>query len=272
MKIRILLNVTLLLAAQLLSVNFAVADTRLITTGSSTVAPLISEIAKRYEDNHPGTRIDVETGGSTRGVTDARRGAVSFGMASRALKEDENDLQAHTIAWDGVAMIVNSANKIPELSSEQIRAIYRGEISNWKEVGGNDQDIVVVNKAQGRSTLELFLEHFELKAEEIKADTIIGDNQQGIKLISQNPSAIGYVSIGAAEFEAKNTGLLRHLPLDGVASTTENVKNGTYPLRRPLNLVTKGALSPAVSDFIKFATSNKVNDLIEELYFVPQSN
>lgn len=246
---------------------------RIMITGSSTIAPLMSELAQRYEVNHPELRIEVETGGSSRGIADARRGVVDFGMVSRVLKPEESDLRAYTVAWDGIAMIVHSSNTLSELSEAQVRAIYLGRIRNWKELGGEDRAIVVVHKAQGRSTLELFLEHFLLSAQEVRPSTIIGDNQQGIKLVSGNPSAIGYVSIGAAEYAANNGVSIRHLPLIGIESTRKNVQNGSYPLRRPLNLVVKGDLNrPEVKGFIDYCLSLEANDAIEEMFFVPLSH
>jgi len=126
-------------------------------TGSSTVAPLTLEIAKRYEQLHPGVRIDVQTGGSTRGIIDARRGLADIGMVSRRLKVSERDLEAHTIALDGISIILHRDNSVQTLSNEQIIKIYTGKISNWSSLGGPDQSITVVNKAEGRSTLALFL-------------------------------------------------------------------------------------------------------------------
>jgi len=174
------------------------ADNRLVLTGSSTVAPLALEIGKRFEQQNPGTRIDVQTGGSSRGINDVRTGLANIGMVSRALKVSETDLTAHTIALDGIGIILHRSNPIEALSDGQIKAIYTGQIRNWHEVGGQDRPITVVNKAEGRSTLELFLQYFTLKSSQIKARVVIGDNQQGIKTVSGNFGAIGYVSIGTA--------------------------------------------------------------------------
>ena len=253
------------------SVSVAADSSRVLTTGSSTVAPVIAELARIYEEKTPGVQIDVETGGSSRGVADALKGAVDFGMASRALKPEEEalGLRAITIAYDGIAIILHKENPVEQLSDSQIRAIYTGKITNWNEVGGSDGPIVVVNKAQGRSTLELFLEHFSLKPQDIRASSIIGDNQQGIKLVSKNPPAIGYVSIGAAEYEAKQGTSLKLLPLSGVEASITNVKNGTYPLVRPLNLVAKGELNESATAFIDFATSREALETVRKLYFVP---
>jgi phosphate transport system substrate-binding protein len=133
---------------------------KLMLTGSSTLAPLALEIAKRYEAGHPGVRIDVQTGGSSRGIADARSGVADIGMVSRALKSDESDLVAHAIARDSIAIIVHASNPVTELSADQIRSSYRGQLATWQAVGGPKRPITVINKAEGRSTLELFLQHF----------------------------------------------------------------------------------------------------------------
>ena len=242
---------------------------KLILTGSSTVAPLAQEIGQRFEVAHPGVRVDVQTGGSSRGIADARAGTATIGLVSRPLKADETDLTAHTIAFDGIGVILHATNPIDSLSDEQVRSIYRGETSRWSGVGGNDAAITVVNKAEGRSTLELFLAHYGLRSDEIQASVVIGDNEQGIKAVSTNPDAIGYVSVGAGEFAALDGVPIKLLPLGDVTPSTENIKRGVYPLSRPLNLVTKGAPDDMARQFIDFAQSTSVNDLITGLYYVP---
>jgi phosphate transport system substrate-binding protein len=123
---------------------------KLVLTGSSTVAPLAAEIGKRFESLHNNVRVDVQTGGSSRGVSDARAGLADIGMASRALKDDEKDLLSFTIALDGISVILNKANPVDSLNKQQIIDIYTGKIVNWKGLGGNDAPITVVNKAEGR--------------------------------------------------------------------------------------------------------------------------
>lgn len=242
---------------------------KLTITGSSTVAPLVAEISKRFEQLHPEVRIDVQTGGSSRGIADARSGLADIGMASRDLKSDETDIKGYAIARDGVGVIVNAANPIQSLTDAQIIDIYLGKITNWKDIGGNDSAITVVNKAEGRSTLELFAQHYKLKNSDIKASVIIGDNQQGIKTVAGNPGAIGYVSIGTAEFEAGQGTPIKLLPLGAVAATVENVQNASFPLSRPLNLVTKTEAKDLQKAFIEFARSKDVHDLVKEQFFVP---
>jgi phosphate transport system substrate-binding protein len=244
------------------------AGGKLVMTGASTIAPLAAEIAKRYESRHPGVQIDVQSGGSGRGINDARQGLADIGMVSRALKPDERDLTPFTIALDGISLIVHKSNPVRSLTNEQIVGIYTGKILSWKDVGGPDLPITVVNKAEGRSTLELFLHHFKLQNSQIKAQVVIGENQQAIKTAAGSRSAIAYVSIGSAEFEEQQGTPIKLLPTDGVAASVENVRKGSYPLMRPLNLVTRGAPSALQRDFIEYASSPAVADLVKEQFFV----
>jgi phosphate transport system substrate-binding protein len=266
--VRTLLAALCLLSSAMLMQTAAAAESRLVITGSSTVAPLVLEIAKRFESRNPGVRIDVQSGGSSRGIADARSGVAQIGMVSRALKADEGDLVAHTIAMDGIALIVHRSNPVSRLTDEQVRAVYRGEVSNWRDVGGPQRPITVVNKAEGRSTLELFLQHFGLKNSEVRAQVVIGENQQGIKTVAGNPGAVGYVSIGTADYEAAHGAAIRPLPMAGVEASVESVRGGRFPLSRPLNLVTAGRPGALEQRFIVFAQSKAVDDLIQAQYFV----
>lgn len=245
------------------------AAQRLVLTGSSTVAPLAAEIGKRFEETHRDLRVDVQTGGSSRGVRDAREGLADIGMVSRALKTSEADLKSYLIGIDGITMIVHKDNPVKELTTDQIVAIYTGKIRDWAEVGGRPGRIVIENKAEGRSTLELFLEHFKLTSPQITADVVVGDNEQAIKVVVGNPLAIGYVSIGAAVYSADNGLPIRPLPLNGIAPTIEAVKDKKFPIVRELNLVVKSEPTGLTKEFIEFAQSSKVSDLVKDLFFVP---
>lgn len=256
--------------AMILSPGAAFADNnKLVLTGSSTIAPLAAEIGKRFETLNPGVRVDVQSGGSSRGVNDARSGLADIGLASRALHANETGLTSFTVARDGIAIIVHRDNPVRTLTDAQIIGIYTGSITDWRDVGGKPGRITVVNKAEGRSTLELFISYFHLKAGEIKPHVIIGDNQQGIKTVAGNPGAIGYVSVGSVEFEASQGTPIKLLSLGGVEATVANVRNGSFPLARPLNFVTRGEPSALAQRFIDFARSKAVHDLIDAQFFVP---
>ncbi len=247
-------------------------STRIVVTGSSTIAPMFGDMARHYESQHPGVRLDVQTGGSSRGIADARRGLADIGMVSRAAYEDEDDLVWHKNARDGIAMIVHADNPIREIDTDTVRAIYRKEIRRWSGLGGPDRPITVINKAEGRSTLDLFLAYTGLQSEEVQADVVIGDNEHGIQAVIGNPGAITYVSIGTAEYSVNEGRSLRLLPLDGIPATTERVRAGDYPLSRPLHLVTRPDPSEEVLRFIEFTQSAEAASIVEAHYFIPLSD
>ena len=190
-------------------------------------------------------------------------------MASRSLKADESDLTAHRLAMDGVCLIAHKDNPVASLTDAQVVAIYSGKARNWKEVGGPDKTIVVANKAEGRATLEVFLEYFKIDAAAIRADVIVGENQQAIKTVEGNPDAVAYVSIGTAAYEAANGTPIRLLRMNGIEPTNGHVADGSFPVARPLNFVTMGAPTGLAKEFLDFALSDKVHDLVEKHLFIP---
>jgi phosphate transport system substrate-binding protein len=240
----------------------------LVITGSSTIAPLVAEIAQRYEREHPGVRIDVQSGGSARGISDVRGELADIGMVSRKLEGEEQALHAYPIARDGVGLIVNARNPVAALSDAQVAGIYRGEIESWADLGGRDARVVVVHKAEGRATLEVFLAHFRLDNREVQADVIAGENEQAIKTVAGNTDAIGYVSIGTAEADIEHGVPIRLLAAGGVAATLSNVSNGTYPISRPLNLVTRAPAQGLAQAFIEYVRSPAARDVFEAQSFV----
>jgi phosphate transport system substrate-binding protein len=242
---------------------------KLTLTGSSTIAPLCNEIAKRFERLHPAVRIDVQTGGSGKGIADARSGVADIGMASRALRDDETDLAAHPIAADGVGVIVHESNSVHALTDQEVVGIYSDRINNWRDVGGMDLPITVVHKAEGRATLEVFLDYFAMENPDVRPDVIVGDNEHGVKTVAGSEGAIGYVSIGTAEADAKSGLPIRLLPIAGVGATTQNVASGKFPMSRPLNLITTYSPSKLATQFIEFCQSTEVHDLIASQFFVP---
>ena len=244
------------------------ATDKLVITGSSTIAPLMAELAERYEAQ-TGVQVDVQSGGSGRGISDVRQGLADLGMVSRALKQDEQDLTGHVIARDGIALIVHAENPVAPLTRDQVIDIYTGKLDSWSLLGGADRPITVVHKADGRSTQELFLEHFGLHGDQIRADLVIGENQQGIKAVAGDPYAIGYVSIGTAVYEADHGVPLRLLPLQGVPASLATLDQGDYPLSRELNLVSQGELQAQAQALLDFISDPAQAEIYHAYYFLP---
>jgi phosphate transport system substrate-binding protein len=240
----------------------------LVLTGSGGMAPMMLEMGKRFEAAHPDVRVDVQSGGSTRGVTDARQGLADVGMVARDLKPDETSLHATPIARDGVCIIVHGTNTVKTLTDDQIVRMYTRSVANWKQVGGPDLPITLVHMEDGRALLELFLDYFKLKSTQVRADALVKDSEQAIQAVIGRPGAIAYVSCG--QIEAAGPSIpIRVLPFGGKMPTTDAVRDGTYPLSRPLNLVTRDTSDGLAKEFIDFARSNTVTDLIQKYHFVP---
>lgn len=253
----------------------AAADPRdlagtLSVTGSSTCAPAVLELAKEFERQHPGARIEVQTGGSSRGLADVRRGTAEVGMVSRDLTPEEAaEVRAWPFARDGVCVIVNARNPVAALSDDELRRIYRGEVGSWAELGGDDAPVTAVDKAAGRATRDVFLTYLGLAPDEARGDVVIGDNEQGIKTVAQDRNAVGYVSVGAAEQALRAGAALRLLPCRGVPAGTAELAAGRYPMARSLNLVTAGEPSPLAAAFLAHCRSAAAAPFVEALGFVP---
>lgn len=243
-------------------------------SGSSTVAPVILEIAKRFEALHSSVRIDVETGGSQKGINDLLRGKIDIAMVSRPLRDKEESdekLKGFLLARDGLCLVVHKSNPVSSLSRNDLLSIYRGQTRNWREVGGDDRDIVVVTKAEGRATLDVFLAETGLKVPEIAAQVVVGENLQAIKVVAGNKGAIAFISVGAAAASEKAGVPVKRLSLGSGAPTVENVAAGKYTPARPLLLVVRSdvVLSPLARAFIDYALSQDVHDLIVRSGYAP---
>jgi phosphate transport system substrate-binding protein len=243
---------------------------RFLITGSSTLAPVLQRVAEDLQAVDPELCIDVETGGSARGSADAREGVSDAGMASRDLSPEESrELSVHRIAHDGVAMIVHASNPLAAIEKDDVVRIYRGEVASWAELGSGTGEIKVVNKAEGRATLAVFLEHFGLKNSEIRAAAVIGDNAQGVRLVAGNPGAIAYISIGEALSARERGEPIRLLALDGVEPTKETIADGSYPLRRGLFLLLPAEPGEIDRRILGHLASERGREIIERCGFVP---
>ncbi|MEA5472291.1 phosphate ABC transporter substrate-binding protein [Spirulina sp. 06S082] len=246
---------------------------KLILTGASTIAPLALSMGQRFEEQNPNIRIDVQTGGSSKGLADAKQGLADIGMVSRALKpEEQAGTQVFLIGLDGIAIVVHAENPLQNITRQQVIDIYTGKIENWQDLGGKDAPITVVHRAEGHSTLDIFLEYFGLDNTDIQPDAIIGDNQQGLKTIAGNPDAIGYLSIGSTAYDMNQGVKIKMLSLDGIEPNQETVADGSFPLHRPLNLVTEGEPSELAKKFIDFNLAEENHDIIRQQKFIPPKN
>lgn len=221
--------------------------------GSTSVEKLAISLGDLYRQQHPNVTIDVQAPGSGAGIKAAAAGTADIGMSSRGLKDSEKEgLNPVVIANDGIAVVVHADNPVSDLSSEQISGIFKGEITNWKDVGGIDKEILLVTREQGSGTRSAFEELLELVAEDgkslISEDKAISvDSTNGVaQNVRDKDNAIGYISLGSL------TDADKAIAVDGVDCTPDNVKSGSYSIARPFLLITKGEPQGEVKSFLDF--------------------
>ncbi|MGM0770868.1 MAG: PstS family phosphate ABC transporter substrate-binding protein [Halobacteriota archaeon] len=243
--------------------------------GSDTVLPLAQAEAEVFMMEYPDKTISVIGGGSGVGIAALIDGEVDIAMASRGMKDSEvenaqangiNPLE-HTIAWDGISVIVNPENPVSELTYEQLKAIYVGEISNWNEVGGEDREIVVLARDSSSGTYEYFKGEV-MDGNEYRADALTNPSNGAImQTASQNPNAIGYVGVAYLDDTVKALGVDKG---DGALEpTSENIIAGTYPLARPLYFYTDGEPTGLALEFVEFVSSETGSETIFEVGYFP---
>lgn len=236
------------------------------TDGSTSMEKVIGALGESFMEANSGTTFTYNPTGSGSGIQAASEGRCDIGLSSRALKDDEkaSGLKETIVALDGIAIIVNPQNPVQDLTLEQIAKIYTGEITNWKDVGGSDAEIVLIGREAGSGTRDGFESITETKdACQYRQElTSTGDV---ITTVSQNPNAIGYASLAAIKDSVKA------LTVNGVAPTEATVKDGTYLVQRPFVLVTKegAALSETAQKFFDFATSADAASIISAAGAVP---
>ena len=227
------------------------------TNGSTSMEKVIASLSEAFMAKYPDVTVTYDPTGSGAGITAAAEGTADIGLASRDLKDSETGLDATVVAIDGIAVIVNNANPVSDLSLEQIAALYKGEITNWKDVGGADAAPVIVGREAGSGTRDGF-ESITKVGEDAKYDQELTSTGAVIAAVAANKNAIGYASLSSVGSDTKT------LTVGGVACTEETVLDGSYAIQRNFNMITKqGAeLSPAAKAFIEFALSDAATEII----------
>jgi phosphate transport system substrate-binding protein len=242
---------------------------KLVIVGSSTMAPMMLQVARRFMAMRPSTQIEVRSAGSGAGIDDVIKGKADIGMISRALTDIESGLFSFAIARDGICVIVHKDNPVGSLTNRQVSDIYTGKIGNWNAVGGKDAPVGALSPGGGAATAEVFTSFFDIRPADLKAGKFAGNNQERIAAIAANPNGITYVSVGAARHQANLGAAIKLLPTNGVAATAKNIRSGDFPISRPLLLLTKGLPTGLAKDFIAFTLSSQVTDLVIQYEFVP---
>ena len=235
------------------------------TDGSTSMEKVIGALGEAFMNANSGVSFTYNPTGSGAGITAVTEGRCDIGLSSRALKDAEKETLTGTIvALDGIAIIVSPEKPVNELTIEQIAKIYTGEITNWKDVGGNDAEIVVIGREAGSGTRDGF-ESITGTAEQCVYRQELTSTGDVITTVSQNPGAIGYASLASVKESVKA------LVVEGVTPTEDTVKDGTYKIQRPFVVVTKTGeeLSPVAQAFFDFITSAEANEIVAAAGAVP---
>jgi phosphate transport system substrate-binding protein len=228
-----------------------------IVMGSTSVQPYAEIIAEEYVHLNPGREVDVLGGGSSAGIMAVESGIADVGMSSRALKPAEQYLWSVEIAKDGLALITHVNNPVSDLTLEQVRGIYSGALTNWRDVGGADAKIHVITREEGSGSRDSF-ESLVMEKISITPRAIVQDSNGAVKqLVSGDINSIGFISSGLAE------GNVKALSLNGVSATYENIINGSYVLYRPFLFVSKDLPDGHSMHFIEFVLSAEGRRILE---------
>ena len=235
------------------------------TGGSTSMKNVIAALTEGFAEVEPGITVSYDPTGSGAGITGATDKTLDIGLSSRALKDDEkNDVDGTTVALDGIAIIVNKDSKVADLTVEQLKKMFTGEITNWKDVGGDDGEIVLVGREAGSGTRDGFESIVDVKdsckyAQELTATGAV------ISAVEANPLAVGYASLSAVG------DTVAMVTVEGVECSEDTVKDGTYKIQRPFVFVTNKSvtLSEQAQAFVDFATSKDAADLIRTAGAVP---
>ena len=235
------------------------------TGGSTSMKNVIAALTEGFAEVEPGVTVSYDPTGSGAGITGATDKTLDIGLSSRALKDDEKaDVEGTTIALDGIAIIVNNASKVEDLTVDQLKQMFTGEITNWSEVGGDDGEIVLIGREAGSGTRDGFESIVDVKdsckyAQELTATGAV------ISAVEANPLAIGYASLSAVG------DTVAMVTVEGVECSEDTVKDGSYKIQRPFVFVTNKSvtLSEQAQAFVDFATSKDAADLIRTAGAVP---
>lgn len=235
-------------------------------SGSTSVEKIGLALADEFMALNPDVNVTYEAIGSSAGVKNANEGVTIIGTASRAIKDSEKEwgMTEHVLAFDGIAVAVNPANGVTDITMEQIQGIYKGEITNWSELGGNDEAIVVVSREDGSGTRGAFEEIVEFEGE-LTVDALIAEGNGNVQTtVAGNPQAIGYISFSTVDDTIKT------LNVNGTVATTDNVLNGSYPVSRPFNMVFHDEnMTDASNAFVDFVLSAEGQAIVEEKGGIP---
>lgn len=235
------------------------------TDGSTSMEKVIGYLSEAYMEDNKDIKVTYNPTGSGAGIQAVSEGRCDIGLASRDLKDEEKaDLDGTVVAIDGIAVIVNNDNKIEDLTVEEIAKIYKGEITNWSQLGGDDSPIVLIGREAASGTRDGF-ESVTGTEDMCKYSQELTSTGDVVQTVAGNPNAIGYASVASVKDSVKM------VSVEGVKPDTKTIQSGEYKIQRDFVFVTKKGkkLSEAAQHFFDFATSEKADTLVEEAGAVP---
>ena len=262
-------KITIISLALLLMAVPALAQ-KLTLTGSTTVLPIAQAAAEVYMDTHPEANISVRGGGSSLGIAAILSGTAEIGCASRHAKTKEKaqarergiNLYENIVAADGIAVVVHPSNPLKDISLQQLRAIFAGEITNWKELGGHDAEIVAILRDPSSGTYEVF-DKLVMDGTSNRGDALsLGSNNSVVSTIKNTSGAIGYAGLGYLNSSVKT------ITVDGVKATETTINTKEYPISRTLQMYTNGKPSGLAKKYLDFILSVEGQELVEEMGFI----
>ena len=273
MKKTIATTMTLIaLAAAAFTSAPAMAEKNIVIDGSTTVGPIAKAFADYYKEK-TGIGAAISESGSGNGVKSLINGACDIANMSRFMKDSEFKTcvekgilpVAHVVAFDGLAVVVNPANKVGALTMAQLADIYTGKIRNWKELGGDDAEIVVISRDTNSGTYETFNELVLRKNPVVKGAEYVGSNGQAKTRVASTKNAVAYVGLGFADDSVKT------LSVDGILPSSKTIVSGKYPIARPLFMFTNKypKMGTPVYDFVTLHLSEEGREIVRDLGYVP---
>ena len=239
-------------------------DTGLIIAGSTSVQPYIEVLAEEFAHHYPDYYIDVQGGGSSAGLAAVASHTADIGMSSRDLTEKEHGLWRITFAMDGLAIVVHPSNPVYDMTLEQLRGVYAGRITNWGELGGNNNGIHVITREEGSGTRSAF-ESLAMGGEYITPKAIVQDSNGAVRqLVLNDKNAVGFMSLGLVDETVKA------LSLDGEQPGWNNLLAGTYMLSRPFILACESEPDGVARIFIDFIATPEAQAVLVSEGLIPQ--
>jgi phosphate transport system substrate-binding protein len=248
------------------------ADT-LVIKGSDTLgAKLVPQLAEEFKAQHPGTTFNIAAEGSTTGISAIIDGTAQIGMSSRPTKPEEVaaaktkgvTFKETTVAWDGIAVIVNSANPVKSLTKKQVEQIFTGDVTDWSGVGGSGGKISVYTRNTSSGTYSEFKELAMKKRDYALDSQKLAGNEQIASEVSKNPNGVGYVGLAYTK-----AGGIKVVPIDGASPSKESVLGKAYPYARPTFYYTNGEPAGLAKQFVDFTVSDAGQKIVEQVGFVP---